>query len=277
MGWRQGDWQTALNQYTTQFQEQVALLPKQWLESTQAATDLWSTFLQQMPPLFAPWQDAWQKSLKVWNQQTEDSTILGELSNLNWQAFQNTFGQFLQTPSLGLTREYEDQVRQAFQKWLVYQEANYEYQLVIAEAWVRVMEILQKKFTELSNEDKTITTLAELTQIWNETADPAFLEIFQSAKYIKAQGKLINATMAFRLQQRAFVEMFCELYDIPTRTEVDEAHRSNYQQRKAIKALKKELADTRQQLAELQDAVSKLAKPAPKRSRTKKAATSSEE
>jgi chromosome segregation ATPase len=48
--------------------------------------------------------------------------------------------------------------------------------------------------------------------------------------------------MALRVEQRKILEMILEQFDMPTRTEVDQAHKANYLLRKEVKALKKALA-----------------------------------
>jgi predicted nucleic acid-binding Zn-ribbon protein len=48
--------------------------------------------------------------------------------------------------------------------------------------------------------------------------------------------------MALRVEQRMILEMILEQFDMPTRTEVDQAHKASYLLRKEVKALKKALA-----------------------------------
>jgi polyhydroxyalkanoate synthesis regulator phasin len=70
-----------------------------------------------------------------------------------------------------------------------------------------------------------------------------FIEVFRSEKYIRIQGRLLNTAMAYRIHQREIVELFLKIGDMPTRSEVDEAHRNIYEQRKEMKALKKALVE----------------------------------
>ena len=77
---------------------------------------------------------------------------------------------------------------------------------------------------------------------WSDIADDVFKDVFRSKEYVRVQGRFINASMAYRARQRDVNEMALTAMDLPTRTEIDEAHHRIYELRKEVKALKKELA-----------------------------------
>jgi uncharacterized protein YlxW (UPF0749 family) len=84
--------------------------------------------------------------------------------------------------------------------------------------------------------------MAELGAVWTDVAETAFGEVFGTEKYIRVQGNYLNASMALRIEQRKVIEMILTQFDMPTRTEVDQAHKTNHQLRKEVKALKKAMA-----------------------------------
>jgi len=45
------------------------------------------------------------------------------------------------------------------------------------------------------------------------------------------------------VHERQIIEVFLDLYDLPTRSELDETHRRIYELRKEVKALKKAMAE----------------------------------
>jgi polyhydroxyalkanoate synthesis regulator phasin len=49
--------------------------------------------------------------------------------------------------------------------------------------------------------------------------------------------------MIYRVYQQQLMEVFMKMYDLPTRSEVDEIHHSIYGLRKEVKSLKKALAE----------------------------------
>ena len=166
------------------------------------------------------------------------------------RALEEALTPWLESPPLGLTREMERKVRQLFQASLALQRASAEYQAVLGDAWLNVGRMLQDALREEGR--PAIESMTDLASLWSEVADPAFLDIFRSERYIRAQGALLEATMQVRLRQRAVTEVLAEMVDMPTRTEVDAAHKINYEQNKAIKALQKEVAALQARLETLE-------------------------
>jgi len=82
-----------------------------------------------------------------------------------------------------------------------------------------------------------------LVLLWTRGAEEVFTQNFRTEEYVLARGKMLNAGMAYRSRERAIIESFLKLYDLPTRSELDETHRRIYELRKEVKALKKTLAE----------------------------------
>jgi class III poly(R)-hydroxyalkanoic acid synthase PhaE subunit len=168
---------------------------------------------------------------------------------------------------MGFTRQLEHKLRKGFVVWEEYRQADFNYQMVVLDAWAKTFEYIQQKLLSLSEQDKKITSLEELGTLWVDAAENAFGEVFASDAYIEAQGTLVNATMRHRIYQREIMELVFQMLDIPTRNEVDAAHRTNYELRKEIKALKKQLASIQpaddgvaKEVADLKSEVEKLKK-----------------
>jgi polyhydroxyalkanoate synthesis regulator phasin len=71
--------------------------------------------------------------------------------------------------------------------------------------------------------------------------DRVFAQTFRAENALEVQGNFLNSAMTYRLYQQQLMEVFLKMYDLPTRSEVDEIHRSIYELRKEIKSLKKAL------------------------------------
>lgn len=81
-------------------------------------------------------------------------------------------------------------------------------------------------------------------RLWTETADASLEKVFRSEHYVNIQGRLFDAAMNYRLREQEVVELVLKTGYVPTRSEVDEAHRNIYELRKEVKALKKALKGT---------------------------------
>jgi polyhydroxyalkanoate synthase subunit PhaE len=57
-------------------------------------------------------------------------------------------------------------------------------------------------------------------------------------------GNVLNPAMTYRLYQQKLIEVFLNIYDLPTRSKLDEIHRRLDKRCKEVKSLKKSLVDS---------------------------------
>jgi len=146
---------------------------------------------------------------------------------------------FLQIPHLGYAREFNHKLFQSIDAWLNLQQANLEYQLVLLEVWLKAVEEFLRSLN--SGDRETVRHWQEFLPIWSQIFDRIFAQTFESANALRVRGKFLNALMTHRQQQQQLLEIFLKLNDLPTRSEVDELHRSLYELRKEMKTLKRGL------------------------------------
>jgi class III poly(R)-hydroxyalkanoic acid synthase PhaE subunit len=168
---------------------------------------------------------------------------LSELANLYWDIYEKTFGTVLQSPSLGYTREFNNKLFKSFDAWINFYKANFEYQVVLVDVWLKAFEELTRELASFTEKGETLQNWQQFLQVWSSVFDRVFAQTFRSADALEIQGKFLNSAMTSRLYQQQLMEVFLKMYDLPTRSEVDEIHRSIYEMRKEIKSLKKALAE----------------------------------
>ena len=238
-----GDWQTALDDYVDKIREDMLNLPAMSMRGMNDMNALWKTYLDQWQGYLNPWTNAMQASQPLTGPaMMGDRNSLIEMTNLYWDAFQDTFGQLLQAPGLGSSRELDEKLRLGFAAWLDMQTASYEYQVVVANAWVESFKSLMEELVNQAEKGEQLS-LRDFLNKWSGLADDIFKTTFASDAYVAAQSKLVNAMMSYRKRQRAVSEVVLQALDLPTRSEVDEAHRRIYELRKEIKALQKTVVE----------------------------------
>jgi class III poly(R)-hydroxyalkanoic acid synthase PhaE subunit len=154
---------------------------------------------------------------------------------------------FLQSPSLGYTREFNHKLFQSLEAWLDLQQASFDYLLVLLEVWLKTVEEFLQMLLSLSEKGETIQHWQQLLQMWSQLFDRTFAQTFQLDQAIQVRGKFLNAAIAFRKQQQQLMEVFLKWNDLPTRSEVDEIHRSIYELRKEMKSFKKAFVELQKQ------------------------------
>lgn len=239
-----GDWQAALKQQSEMMRNQLLNGATQNVQNMSSMQQLWNAYTKEAMSMGQPWMQAMQNSTQYFDDvMSGNQNNIVEMTSLYWDAFQDSFGSFLQMPGLGYSREMDEKVRQSFAAWIDLQRASFDYQVIIVDIWMNAFERLMTEMAEVAQDGETVDGIRDFLNRWTAIADDSFKQAFHSEQYVELQGKLINSMMEYRQQQRRVNEVFMEMYDIPTRTEVDEAHRRIYELRKELKAVKRELAD----------------------------------
>ncbi|NJP05613.1 MAG: class III poly(R)-hydroxyalkanoic acid synthase subunit PhaE [Chloroflexaceae bacterium] len=237
------DWQTAMNEYMEQFRKQMLSNPQSIFETTQETTQLWQMYMQQMQQVSQPWVEVLQQMPVAMSgmMSGSGSSSLIEMSKLYQNAYARTFGSLTTSPGFGITRELEEKVDRATSAWQRMQQGANNYQVLMADAWSGVFEQVMETLVKRAEQGQPIESLRDLARLWTDSADRSFDRVFRTEEYANVQAEFVTATMEYRLAEQAVVEYMMQLTYIPTRSEMDEAHRNIYALRKEVKALKKAL------------------------------------
>lgn len=237
------EWQNALTAFTDQLRQQMttALNGAKLLENS---TELWRLYSEEAQKFTQPWLTAWGQTPTFMSKLAgaDGANATNEFMQLFQAAFEQTWGRALLAPSMGLLREVNEKVNKGFALWLENQQVMIAYQLLIGEAWINAFQALMKRLMSMAQKGETLTDQRHLLRIWVEVADEVFIELFHSEAYAKTQSAYVNSNMALRRQQRELLEVWLRGNDMPTRSDLDEAHHQLYQLRKEMKTLKKNLA-----------------------------------
>ncbi len=241
------DWQAVLKSYVERLRNQLIPDAAGLLRSSQDLGELWKLYLEELQALTQPWLTSLRRS--PWHlgealTGTGGNSELVQLTNLYWDAYERTFGRLVESPGFGFTREINEKVLKAFDAWTDFRRASTEYQIVLASAWGDIFEQVMRELVKRSEQDTPIRNVRDLMRLWTETADASLEKVFRSEHYVNVQGRLFDAAMNYRLHEQEVIELVLKTGYIPTRSEVDEAHRNIYELRKEVKALKKALKGT---------------------------------
>lgn len=236
------DWQATMRSYAEDLSKQLAAAPAGMLKSSQDVGEMWRLYLEEIQAVSQPWLSSLQRA--PWHigeamTGSGSGSELIEMTSLYWDAYERTFGSLVESPSFGLTREINEKIAKAFDAWLDFRRVSAEYQAVLAGSWGDIFENVIKTLVNRAQNDQPVTGVRELVRIWTDTADSSLEQVFRTPEYVEIQGRLMDTAMKYRLQEQQVVELVLKTTYVPTRSEVDEAHRNIYELRKEVKALKR--------------------------------------
>ncbi len=234
------DWQQFLTTAIELMQDRLSSLSTTALKTTQNTTELWQIYLQQLEKF----NQICLENLGSLPANFSPATIgkpsaFIELNNLYWNLYEKTFGTWLHTPSIGLTREVNGKILKGFIDWQNLYKTSIDYQIILGDIQVKSFQALLQKLVSLSETGKPIKDWREFQTIWCEVADNVFEQAFFEEYNLKIRGKFLNALNSYRIQQQELTEIYMKMMNLPLRSEVDEIHKNVYELRKEVKQFKK--------------------------------------
>jgi class III poly(R)-hydroxyalkanoic acid synthase PhaE subunit len=234
------DWHTALLNFSDTLRQQLLQVPQEMQKAFQDSDELWRLYREQWKGFVQPWAEPLRRAPWHFGQaSTGNGSALIEFANLYWDAYEGTFGRLLESPSLGHTREMNEDLLKGFDAWLEYRRASFEYQVTLGGAWVDAFEEIMRRLVAQAEKGETVPGVRKLLSLWVEVVDHTFTEVFRSEEYILLQGQLVNAATAYRLREREIADAFLKASHLASRSELDEGYRRIYELRKEVKELRK--------------------------------------
>ncbi|HSM12341.1 MAG TPA: class III poly(R)-hydroxyalkanoic acid synthase subunit PhaE, partial [Lysobacter sp.] len=141
-------------------------------------------------------------------------------------------------PTFGFTREHQQRWQQLMQAQIDYQRHSHAYNALMAEAAHNAFKLFETKLHERSEPGRQLESARALFDLWIEAAEEAYAEIALSPRFREAYGSMVNSQMRLRGGLQREVEEACELFGIPTRTEVDSSHRKLVQVERELRRIR---------------------------------------
>lgn len=132
---------------------------------------------------------------------------------------------WLHLPAFGMNREHEERLRALVDAQLELQRANDAYNALMLRAGHDAFDRFERKLAERTEPGRQLKSARALFDLWIDAAEEAYAEIALSHEFRSAYGTLVNAQMRVRAGVQREVENVCAQFGMPTRTEVDSAHR----------------------------------------------------
>jgi len=142
---------------------------------------------------------------------------------------------WLQMPTFGLAREHQERWQALTLAQQDYQRKLQVYNALMQETLQRALELFEHRLATLRRDGGQVEQLRALFDLWIDAAEEAYAEVALSPRFRTVYGALINAQMRVQAGVQREVEQACTRFGIPTRTEIDAAHRRINQLERALR------------------------------------------
>lgn len=154
------------------------------------------------------------------------------------QSMQRDGRSWLGLPAFGFAREHQERWQHLAQAQLDYQEKSNAYNALMAEATQLAFRRFEEKLAERSEPGRQLGSARALFDLWIDAAEDAYAEIALSPRFRETYGEFLNAQMKVRAGLQREVEQYCNQIGIPTRTEIDAAHRKIVQLERELRRMR---------------------------------------
>jgi polyhydroxyalkanoate synthesis regulator phasin len=125
-----------------------------------------------------------------------------------------------------------------WQEALDFQEATAGFAKVMHEAWLRSYTEYSKAF---SLEDLRSGKVKEAMDAWLKIADKELLDTQSTKAFMDAQKKLMSTATRLKKRQAEAAQQWAEIYQMPTRAEIDDLTKTVTELRREIRELKRKI------------------------------------
>lgn len=129
------------------------------------------------------------------------------------------------TPAFGPAREHQQRWKALLQAQQALREANEMYQRMLEEASRQAYTLFEEKLGTRAGAGAPLDSARALFDEWIDAAEDAYARMALSEEFREVYGALANAQMRMRAGVQREVEQLGGMLGLPTRSEVDAAHR----------------------------------------------------
>ena len=182
-----------------------------------------------------------------------------------WLGATNEVDQTLQRmaegPQLADLWNTERKFMAVFNAWTAMRRHSLEHNKVVLEAWMKAAGAFAKLLNERADKGEALESWRAVLALWVETANEVLLETQRSEAFLSTQRDLVKASSELRLAQQDLAEFYSEMFGYPTRTELDDVHRTVTELRRELRAFKRESRASRPAV----ESTNGAARPTPRR------------
>lgn len=133
--------------------------------------------------------------------------------------------EWARTPAFGPAREHQQRWKTLLQTQQLLREANAAYQAMLEEASRQAYALFEEKLGARAGQGNPLDSARALFDEWIDAAEDAYARMALSEEFREVYGQLANAQMRMRAGLQREVEQLGGMLGLPTRSEVDAAHR----------------------------------------------------
>jgi class III poly(R)-hydroxyalkanoic acid synthase PhaE subunit len=185
--------------------------------------------------------DNWQKLFNTMF--SSENMKSNQFSNL-----QVDFEKFSSLVGLGENKQAHEQMQEGLRLWKEYQDNYQAYRETFNNIGLKSLDKLQEKIMALAKQEKSISSLRDLYDLWVDSHEEAYSDFVLTEDYSQLYGRLINSMLAFRSHSQQFTSESLKSLNLSTvdkqdtlQQELLDVKQQQRQDKKRIKLLEEKI------------------------------------
>jgi polyhydroxyalkanoate synthase subunit PhaE len=125
--------------------------------------------------------------------------------------------------------------------WFVLLQRSGEHGAMVCLAWSEAYMEFLAELSRTAAEGHPAKAGRELLDRWTSILNQKLQTVQRSEQFLSAQRKMLDALLSSRAREREVIEAITNAFDLPTRTELDDAHGTLHNLKREVRALRREL------------------------------------
>ncbi len=188
------------------------------------------------------------------------------------ETLQRQLGPWLQSPAFGPGREHQARWQALLRAQQDYQAHSRDYVEQIKQALDDAFTLFEQRLAEHEQPGNQLTSARAMFDLWIDAAEEAYAKVALSEPFQAVYAALGNAQMRLRAATQQEIERLTEGFGLPTRTEMDAAHRRIAELERLVRRMAGGAGDGRPATRPAASKKTAPTKSAPKKAAPKKAA-----
>ncbi len=149
-------------------------------------------------------------------------------------------------PRLADLWDVERRYGSVMRRWSELRQRSFDHQRVVLNAWMAAAQQYSSEMAGRAGADGNTLDPKQALALWTEIGNRHMLETQRSDEFLKSQRDMIRASTELRIAQSELSEFIGKQYGLPTRTELDDVHRSLTETRRELRKMRRELDAAKQ-------------------------------
>lgn len=236
------DWRPDLQRFADDWAKESTAMLQRSLGLGSHLGDLSRSMTSDWPSAMGPWLSFLMQAASAGRL---GESMLGGTAGLSrllaMEGDASAFAGVGEIPHFGVSREKNAKIMRLVDAVVDLRKHSLTFHSAFAQALARAVEATVEQLGKVAAKGEKITSVRDLMRLWYRTADASLLVTFNSQEFLDIQNQFSKAQQDYKLTQRSVVEDILRNFDIPTRSEVDEAYKVIHDLKKEVRALKKEI------------------------------------